>query len=182
MRALAASLLAAASCSVGPPRAVPPPAAPDPAPIPPTESAVEDVLLREATRTRDRAGLPPLRRQEALDAAARSHARELARRHVLDHTSEVPDRRTLAQRLHLAGVTRWLRIGENLAQIPSPLIDPGREAIQLWLGSPGHRANLLEPTFDRAGAGVTRSADGTWWIVQVYGSGILPDTAGRPRP
>jgi uncharacterized protein YkwD len=93
---------------------------------------------------------------------------------VLDHFSLDPARRTLAQRLQMQGIRSYRRIGENLAAVYSET-SPAREIVRLWLRSPGHRANLLEFSFDRTGVGAARAQDGTWYVVQVYGAGIEPE-------
>jgi uncharacterized protein YkwD len=129
-------------------------------------------VLHEAARVRRDAGLDTLVVHAELARAARDHAVELARRGELDHASLDPDRRTIAQRIRLAGVRSYRRIGENLAAVLNPLIEPGRQVMRLWLESPGHRTNLLDPSFDRTGVGAIRAADGTWYVVQVYGGGI----------
>jgi uncharacterized protein YkwD len=129
-------------------------------------------VLEEAGRARRDAGLDSLIIHAGLARAARDHAQELARRGELDHSSTDPERRTLAQRIRLGGVRSFRRIGENLGAVLNPLIEPGRQVIRLWLESPGHRANLLDPSFDRTGVGAIRASDGTWYVVQVYGAGI----------
>jgi len=135
-------------------------------------------VLLEGARARRDAGLDSLVVHTGLARAARDHALELARRGELDHSSTDPERRTLAQRIRLAGVRSFRRIGENLGAVLNPLIEPGRQVIRLWLESPGHRANLLDPAFDRTGVGAIRAADGTWYVVQVYGAGIDIRTSG----
>ena len=135
-------------------------------------------MLQESARARRAAGVDALVMHDGLTRAARDHAAELARRAELDHSSTDPNRRTLAQRIRLEGVRSFRRIGENLGAVLNPLIEPGRQVIRLWLESPGHRANLLEPTFDRTGVGAIRASDGTWYVVQVYGAGIDVRTSG----
>lgn len=147
------------------------------APPVPSVGAVEEGAVREANRVRAQAGLTSLTRHDALDRAARDHVRELVRRRVLDHGSVDPARATLALRLELAGVTAWRMIGENLASLLNPRIEPGREIVRLWLDSPPHRANLLAPEFDSVGSAAVRTDDGTWYVVQVYGRGIEAEGA-----
>ena len=57
------------------------------------------------------------------------------------------------------------RVGENVAYgYPT-----GRAAVKAWLKSPGHRANLLEPSYRLLGMAVRKSKDGTPYAVQVFG-------------
>jgi uncharacterized protein YkwD len=52
-------------------------------------------------------------------------------------------------------------------------------AVQGWLDSPGHRANILSPDFDRSGIGVAING-GYTYATQVFMG--PPRTAPRPRP
>lgn len=40
--------------------------------------------------------------------------------------------------------------------------------VDLWMGSPGHRANILNTTFTHIGIAATRTADGRWYGTQVF--------------
>lgn len=110
-------------------------------------------------------GLAPTAWDEGLARAARSHAAELAARGLLDHASPTPGRHTVADRLARAGVP-YATHGENLAYVPAGL-DPAHSAVEGWLRSPPHRANLLAPSFDRAGYGTATDASGGVFVVQL---------------
>jgi uncharacterized protein YkwD len=43
-----------------------------------------------------------------------------------------------------------------------------QRAVQQWLRSPEHRANMLSPVFDTTGVGVARAADGTAYVTQDF--------------
>ena len=102
---------------------------------------------------------------EGLARAARQHAAELAARNVLDHLGLAPERRTVADRLARVG-SPYATHAENLAAVPAGL-DAVRETVDGWLDSPGHRANLLAPDFDRVGYGTALGVDGTVFVTQV---------------
>ena len=102
---------------------------------------------------------------DGLARAARQHAAELAARNVLDHLGLDPERRTVADRLARAG-SPYATHAENLAAVP-PSLDAVRATVDGWLESPGHRANLLRPEFDRVGFGTALGADGTVFVTQV---------------
>lgn len=58
----------------------------------------------------------------------------------------------------------WWMLGENVG------LGPSVEAIEAaFMNSPGHRANILNPEFNWAGAGVAVSSNGTVFVVQVFG-------------
>lgn len=57
----------------------------------------------------------------------------------------------------------WWVLGENVGYGPSI------EAVQqAFMASPSHRANVLDPRFNWAGTGVSVSATGTVFVVQVF--------------
>ena len=54
--------------------------------------------------------------------------------------------------------------GENVAYGYSS----GTAVVRAWMGSPGHRANILSRNFRQMGIGA-RQADGVWYVAQVFG-------------
>jgi uncharacterized protein YkwD len=107
------------------------------------------------------AAAPPLRLNRALDAAALSHSEYMAQVRLFSHRqkngSEVGDR---ARR---AGY-RWRTIGENIASGQRT----AQEAVQGWLDSPGHCANIMNATFVEMGVGyAVNPARGTLYWTQV---------------
>ena len=105
--------------------------------------------------------LPPLSWDLALAIAARNHAlRILAERSSLEH--QYPGEPTLVSRAAQAGA-RFTTISENLARgRTSPF-----SIEQLWMSTPIHRANLLNPQLDTLGIGVLED-NGTLIAVQDF--------------
>lgn len=122
-------------------------------------------LHAAANEARSAHGAQPTAWDEGLARAARQHAAELAARNVLDHLGLDPTRRTVADRLARAG-SPYTTHAENLAAVP-PGLDAVRATVDGWLQSPGHRANLLQPGFDRMGFGTAEGAGGTVFVTQV---------------
>jgi uncharacterized protein YkwD len=91
---------------------------------------------------RHKNGLPLLRVDPVLQRAARSHSADMLRRDYFDHGA-------FGQRLTRFGV-RARMMGENIAWWPDAKAEL-RAVVQMWLGSPGHRANLLRAGFRRVG-------------------------------
>jgi len=104
--------------------------------------------------------LQPVRAEASLCRAAQAHAEDIARRGVLDHTGR--DGRELGARLAAVGF-RWHAAAENLALGG----EVAGEIVQLWLGSPPHRRNLLRSDLDQAGAGVSLGATGAFWVLDL---------------
>lgn len=56
-------------------------------------------------------------------------------------------------------------VGENVA-VGYPT---GRAVVTGWMGSPGHRANILQRRFRLVAVAARRSDSGTWYAAQVFG-------------
>ncbi|MFE9444532.1 CAP domain-containing protein [Streptomyces sp. NPDC006602] len=133
-------------------------------PLTPAELARTQADVVELTnRERARAGLPRLAVDPPLAAAAQAYSTDMAARAFYSHTS--PEGTQPWDRAAAAGST--LRsIGENIAcGQRSPA-----EVVEGWMNSPGHRANILKPTFTRIGVGFAGGGPaGTYWT-QLFGA------------
>lgn len=128
------------------------------APLPPEAARV--IALVNAERAA--AGLPALGAAPELAAAALAYSAEMAASGIIAHSGA--DGRGPAQRLLDAGYG-WLRCGENLAVgQPTP-----EEAVAFWMGSPPHRANILDPLMTEVGAGYVRQPGGYghYWTLEL---------------
>lgn len=143
---------------------------PAPSPVPSAIAAAEAAVIAEVNAIRRGEGLRALQRMSALDRAARSHAQEMAERGVVDHQSSNPERRTPGARVTAEGVD-WLGVAENLAAMTDSGAGVGRRSATLWIGSDGHRVNMLNPTYTHTGVGVAVDRRGVWYVTQLY---VLP--------
>jgi uncharacterized protein YkwD len=110
-------------------------------------AAVRATILGQANDSRAAAGLPPLAAEARLTAAAQEHARDMLARGFYDHRS--PEGAGPAQRAAAAGYRyRW--VGENIAKG----LFPADEVVERWMGSSGHRRNLLDRHAAEVGIGV----------------------------
>lgn len=112
------------------------------------------------------AAVPPLSHQFLLTEVAAGHAADMAQHSYFNHTAR--DGSTVDGRATRLGY-RWRSIGENLAagQMTPEL------AVQGWLDSPGHCANIMSPAFVETGSAFvvnTRSTQAIYWV-QVFGAG-----------
>ena len=131
---------------------------------------LEAGLHTAINEVRARAGLVRLQRDPTLDAVAREHSEDMAARHYLAH--ETPEGLNPPDRMKRGGAVGYTLAGENVGTTTRP--DPNREIVDAWMASPVHRDNVLAPAFNATGVGIARSADGTWYYTQLYGT--------RPRP
>ncbi len=102
--------------------------------------------------------LKGLKMSKRLGQAARGHSVEMARVHYFSHNSfsgaTFLDRIRRSGYLHLA--RRW-SVGENIAWGTGGLSTP-RSIVRAWMHSPGHRANILQPSFRHIGIGISFGA------------------------
>ncbi|HEX9809642.1 MAG TPA: CAP domain-containing protein [Alphaproteobacteria bacterium] len=114
---------------------------------------------------------PPLIPDRRLFCAARAHARDMAATGRLDH--EGSDGADLGARLARFGYPHR-RAAENIARAGA---EPG-EVVRLWLASPEHRRNALDPAFRHAGIGraYDRSAGVFYWTLDLG----IEAAMGRP--
>ncbi|QNA98654.1 CAP domain-containing protein [Massilia sp. Se16.2.3] len=88
----------------------------------------------------------PVRWNDALAAAALVHSRDMATHRHFAHRGS--DGSEVGLRSSRAGYN-WRQVGENIAAGQTT----PKEAVEGWLDSPGHCANLMNPSFVEMGAG-----------------------------
>ena len=116
----------------------------------------ESQLFDAINQYRASQGLPAVKKDARLTAAARKHASLLAAKATLSH--QLPTEASLTGRASQAGV-RFRSLAENVAQGPD-----ARNLCQQWIHSPPHRANLLDTDMDSMGIGIAER-DGTFFAV-----------------
>jgi uncharacterized protein YkwD len=98
--------------------------------------------------------LPALRENKKLRKAALGHSRHMVKDDFFEHTT--PEGVTMVDRILRAKYVRedqgWA-LGENLAWGTGSYGTP-RGAVEAWMDSPGHRANILKRSFRDMGVGV----------------------------
>jgi uncharacterized protein YkwD len=124
----------------------------------------EELLLAAVNRDRQRLGLPRVVWDEPLARVARSYSAEMADRELVDHVS--PRSGNAADRVRRAGAKATVVL-ENVARANSVA-----DAQRSFMSSPGHRANVLDRTVTRLGAGVVirREPGGvpTLYVTQLF--------------
>jgi len=111
-------------------------------------NATEQALARAVNDARTANGLPALEVDGELESAARDHVQNMVAtdgftHDVVDNGVKYPFSQWIG-RYDGGGCD-----AEDLAW-DAPSLTPGA-AVQMWLASPGHRANLLSPSFTRLG-------------------------------
>jgi uncharacterized protein YkwD len=102
--------------------------------------------------------------------AAQRHSADMAANDFLSHTGS--DGSSPRDRIEDAGYLAWNAWGENVAAgYPTP-----EDVVAAWMGSSGHRANILSAVFDHLGVGYAADA-GTRYVhhwTQAFGSSSEP--------
>lgn len=106
----------------------------------------------------------PLEWDDRVEAAARSHALNMARRDFFDHDDPVLG--DLVTRLGRAGVP-WMTCAENIFEERGHR-DLAAIAVEGWMNSPDHRENILHPRVTRTGLGLATRSDGSNWVDQIF--------------
>ena len=124
------------------------------------------VCLHDLTLDAETTGTGPVAsaRRTDLDAVARGHSADMARRRYLSH--ETPEGKNWVDRLGIAGVEGFTMAGENVGLTTKP--DPNGEILRGWIHSKVHLDNLIAAPFNSTGLGIARSADGTLYYTQLY--------------
>ncbi|MDD5306940.1 MAG: CAP domain-containing protein [Deltaproteobacteria bacterium] len=135
-------------------------------------SAVADPvsgLLALVNESRTASGLKPVALSKDLSRVAQAYSEEMARTGVIAHVS--PESGSVADRVAAAGLAYPL-LTENLAAASG-----AAEVHEGLMGSPAHRANILDPAAREIGIGVApmhREGETALLVTEIF--------AGRPGP
>lgn len=152
-----------------PPTPVPPPPTATPVPPPPAApvglSAMEQELYNLHNSHRAQNGLPSFRLETTLVHIARTRAQDMAAKNYFSHTS--PSGET-AFTLMGQWSFSYTAAGENIARNDYPNQQTVTIAMNGFMNSPGHRANILERDFNTVGIGVAVGANGMKYFAVVF--------------
>lgn len=140
---------------------------PDPHPIKPVPSYILDMEMDTHAAVNDEREAESLSRlvmNETIRKVARAHSQDMIDRDFFGHTS--PDGASLGDRLADARVS-YARVGENIAWNRG-YVNPVTVAVEAWMASPGHRANILRPEFALTGIGIALAPDDACYFTQVF--------------
>lgn len=132
-------------------------------PAPPSHAGYENTLLREINQVRTQNGLGALRSSGALAEAAEFHSKTMASRGFFAHESaDGTSFWKRVERFYPSRGFRYWSAGENLAYGSPSMSADG--AVRAWMGSPGHRANILSTSWTEIGIGAVHvdSAPGVY--------------------
>lgn len=138
---------------------------------------MEKSILGYTNEERLRNGLKPLRSSGALAFLAKNHSQHMCKSGKLSHESDAfPEGwRKLIQRLTMASVKSG---AENIAlrTVESDKDAWAKSVVKGWMTSPPHKKNILEPTHQYLGVGVSPCENRIAYATQIFSS----DTGTTP--
>ncbi|MEK6283999.1 MAG: CAP domain-containing protein [Acidobacteriota bacterium] len=128
-------------------------------------TAIERSAFEKTNQARVKKGLTELVWDAELCRMARTHSEDMARQGYFAH--ETPEGLHLKERARAMGIARFRVIAENIAYNKG-YNDPGAFAVERWMNSGGHRANMLYVGFQASAIGSYVSSDGSVYLTQVF--------------
>lgn len=124
------------------------------------EDQMEVAVIKATNSRRATAGVGGVSANGCVDGYAETWATYLAARNLFEHRTDLTA---------ILGSCKRSYVSENLAKYPvvsgMTANQVARRTVQLWMNSPGHRANLLSGKAKTIGVGVSKSADGKFWLI-----------------
>ncbi|WP_010248803.1 SafA/ExsA family spore coat assembly protein [Acetivibrio cellulolyticus] len=126
-----------------------------------TVKTQENEVIRLVNAERAKAGLQPLTQNWQLSRVARYKSQDMIDKGYFSHTS--PTYGSPFKMMESFGI-RYSAAGENIAmgqQSPT-------EVMNAWMNSPGHRNNILSPSFTQIGVGLAKDKNGRMYWTQMF--------------
>src|SRR5215213_11959493 len=132
-------------------------------PVEPNE--IEKRAFEQTNVVRVKNGLPPFTWDADICRMARIHSESMSRNRYFSHVT--PEGLRLRDRARAAGILQFSVLGENIAYNQG-FEDPGAFAVEKWMQSPKHRANILSPEFRAMAIGSFVAPDGSVYLTQTF--------------
>ncbi len=127
------------------------------------ESRFVDLVNKERVSR----GLSKLTVDPLLIQVGRGHSQEMGDKHYFSHDSPTPGIKTALDRylLALKYKPQWALVGENLYYCTSVDVEDGHTAL---MNSKTHRANILEPRYEKIGVGAYINSRGEFYVTEMF--------------
>lgn len=123
--------------------------------------ALENEVIRLVNIERGNRGLELLKANWQLSRVARYKSEDMRDKNYFSHTS--PTYGSPFKMMEDFGL-RFTAAGENIAKGQRT----PREVMNAWMNSPGHRSNILSPSFSEIGVGVAKDQYGRIYWTQMF--------------
>lgn len=132
-------------------------------PIAPND--IEKRVFAQTNLVRVKNGLPAFTWDADICRMARTHSESMSRNGYFSHVT--PEGLRLRDRARAAGVLQFAVLGENIAYSQG-YDDPGAFAVEQWMQSTKHRANILSSEFRAMAIGSFVAPDGSIYLTQTF--------------
>lgn len=124
-----------------------------------TANAMELEVIRLVNEERKKEGLAPFTHSPELSKVARAKSQDMADKNYFSHTS--PTYGDPFAMMKSFGI-KYRTAGENIAKG----YYSAESVVKGWMNSSGHRANILNPSFNKIGVGYVNANGTTYWTQQ----------------
>ena len=135
----------------------------NPTPLEPND--IEKRAFEQTNIMRVKNGLAALSWDPEVCRMARIHSESMSRQGYFSHVT--PEGLRLRERARLVGIIRYTVLGENIAYNQG-YDDPGAFAVERWMQSEKHRANILSSEFRAMAIGSFIGPDGSVYLTQTF--------------
>jgi uncharacterized protein YkwD len=126
---------------------------------------IEKRAFEQTNIVRVKNGLGPLVWDGDICRMARIHSESMSRLGYFSHVT--PEGMRLRERARVVGILRYVVLGENIA-FNQGYNDPGAFAVERWMQSDKHRANILSTEYRAMAIGSFIAADGSVYLTQTF--------------
>jgi uncharacterized protein YkwD len=124
-------------------------------------SSTITAVIKIVNEERQKAGCSDLSSESRLEAAAQKHSELQADQNNMSH--QLPGEAPMGDRVTAEGY-QWRGVAENVAAgYPD-----AASVMDGWMNSPGHKANILNCSYEEIGVGVAKSSSGTLYWTQNF--------------
>ena len=128
-------------------------------------NSIERRAFEQTNLMRVKNGLAPLTWDGDICRMARIHSESMSRQGYFSHVT--PEGLRLRERAREVGIVSYVVLGENIAYNQG-YDDPGAFAVERWMASEKHRANILSPEFRAMAIGSFVAPDGSVYLTQTF--------------
>ncbi len=130
-------------------------------PSPSSVKAFETEVVRLVNIERSKKGLQSLKQNWEIARVARYKSQDMINKKYFSHTS--PTFGSPFKMMESFGI-RFSSAGENIAYGQNT----PAEVMKGWMNSPGHRANILSPSYTNIGCGLAKTSSGVCYWTQMF--------------